>query len=356
VAVNPNTGRVYVTNRFTNQLHIVGPGAAHTTVPLGATGFAVAANPATNHVFIITISEGQATLQVRDGDSGDLITTLALGEEDANDGGQGLAVDPQTSRVYVASYETGILYMIADAGQAPLATPTATPIVDTTTATSTATPIDTATRTATVTAVATPIGGWPFQVYLPVVVFEPGATATPTTMPTWTGTVTKTATRTATRTRTTVPTVTPTASAIDWRIPDLLHVSLVPAQVGSGQMYWRLVRAIFQDEDESGGNHNVYYRVEDENGQALLGMGVCLGFPWSPNEDCSHLTEQRGAAYPDGYGADYPIWGTGWNPVNGPGPYSAWVSGPPSDRVIGMGMPLNIHVNFLLTFRRSIAP
>ena len=343
VAANSSNGRVYVSNRSQQKLHIIGPGASRTSVSLGGPGFGVAVNPATNHVFVVVIAGHEATLQIRDGDWGGLIASIPLGAEDDGDGGQGIAVDPVLSRVYVVSYETGVLTVIADAWAPTPPTPTATATATATatrTPTATLTPAPTATATSTPTFMPTPHGGWPYRSFLPLIVAEPPPPATATSTPTRTPTIT----------------ATPPVSDVDWRIPDFLHVSLVPASVSSGQIYWKLVRAIYQDETQSGGNHNVYYRLEDGDGQGLLGLYVCLGFPWQPYQDCSHYTEQRGGLYPAGYAVDLPIWGTGWNPANGPGPYSAWASGLPSDRVVGMGMPLNYHVNFLLTFRRALAP
>lgn len=347
VAANPQTGRVFVTNRVNNRLYLIGPGVARSSVDLGAPGYAVAVNPATNHVFVIVISGGQASVQARDGASGALIASMPIGPEDADNGGQGIAVDSVRHRIYVANYSAGVLMLIADATTTVPPTATATAIGPTTpsaTPTPTSTSSATATATSSPTFVPTPIGGWAAVSYLPIIVAESAPTATPTSSPT------------ATPTRTLTPTVTRTPEGLDWRIPSFLNVFLTPADVASGQVYWKLVRAVYQDETQSGGNHNVYYRLEDTDGQAILGLSVCLGFPWPPNQDCSHFTEQRGGVYPSGYGADYPIFGTGWNPIGGPGPYAAWVSGLPSDRVVGMGMPLNFHVNYLLTFRRAVAP
>ena len=46
-----------------------------------------------------------------------------------------------------------------------------------------------------------------------------------------------------------------------------------------------------------------------------------------------------------------------YNPgLGASGPYSAWAQGMPSDRVFGLGLPLKYHVNFLFTFRRTVAP
>jgi len=354
VAVNPTSGRVYVTNRAEQKLYLIAAGGNRTSVGLGGEGFAVAVNPTTNHVFVIVIVGGQATLQVRDGDAGSLIGSIALGAENPDEGGQAIAVNPSLNRVYIVNYSSGVLTVIADAALAPLptATPsqpagsTQTPLASATptdTPTVTPTPTETSTPTATATFIPTPIGGWPFRSYLPVIILDPAPAPT----------VTPTATQPPTVTAT--PTATTTVGDVDWRIPDFLHVALQPVAVESGGVYWKLVRAIYQDETQSGGNHNVYYRLEDGNGNSLLGLYVCIGFPWAPGYDCSHYSELH-SNYPAGYTADYPIWGTGWNPIHGPGPYSAWVGGLPSDRVTGMGMPLNYHVNYLLTFRRTVAP
>ena len=383
IAVNPASGRVYVTNQLQRKLYIIGPGSGRISVALDATPYAVAANPATGHVFMIVMSGVQAAVQVRSGETGDLIAVLPLGEDDPNDGGQGIAVDPTLSRVYVANYRQGIVSVIADGSGDITPIPTVS-VTQTSIPVATATSTATSTATPTSTPVATPPGGWYSRWLFPIIVVQathtPTATPSLTRTPPHTGTPSRTATATATitppatatlpssitatptfvmtHTHTPTPgTVTPrpTPVGVDWGIPDGLNVYMTGAGAQSGQAYWRLTRADFQDVDTSGGNHNVYYRLEDETGHSLMGIAVCLGFPWSPGQDCSHFTEIH-SNYPAGFGADYPIWGTGWNPVNGPGPYSGWVSGLPSDRVVGMGMPLNQHVNFLLTFRRAVAP
>jgi hypothetical protein len=42
-------------------------------------------------------------------------------------------------------------------------------------------------------------------------------------------------------------------------------------------------------------------------------------------------------------------------PENGEmGPYSAWVAGLASDKIIGLGMPNGMSVNFALTWQRTI--
>jgi YVTN family beta-propeller protein len=367
VAVHPTTGRAYIVNRdpANPRLFVRQPNGDLTHSTLPAPPVNVAVNPTTDHLFITLLNGSNLSLLVLDLPSLQTIATINLGAEDADEGGQGLAVDSVLNRVFVTRYQAGELVIIADplpttptatatrtatsVPPSPTATRTATPTTPplptftrtatptnlpptatptwTHTATATATPSPTNTATVTATFVATPIGGWPHRAALPIIVSEPPP---------------------ATPTRTATPTVTPTMGSLDWRIPDFLHVSLSPADVSSGQMYWRLVQAIYQDDTQSGGKHHVYYRVEDESGQGIVGVFVCLG--WADGQDCSRYTEPN--AY---FGANVAMWES-YNPALGAGPYFAWVNGLPSDRVMGLGLPLNHHVNFLLTFRRTVAP
>jgi hypothetical protein len=109
---------------------------------------------------------------------------------------------------------------------------------------------------------------------------------------------------------------------------------------GSGASpHWGLVEALFQsDEDnESGGNHNIYIEVLDESGDRIVGQEVVVS---NGVELWSIFTEDKP---PPEYAADYPMWGGNV--------YRVKVAGD-SDLVFNMRMPNNHHVNFLLTFRR----
>lgn len=361
VAVHPTTGRAYIVNHDTAnpRLFVREAGGALSSIALPAPPMNVAINPNTNHLFITLVtSGGDMSLLALDASSLQFVALLAIGAEDAGEGGQGLAVDTALNRVFLTRYQAGQLVMVADPG-AP-ATPTVLP---------TWSPTASATVTPAVspTFAPTPPGGWPQRVSLPVVIAEWQVQDPPTPTRTVTATATRsltpTRTATATRTHTPAPTHTPTATplvsptptgtpvTVDWQIPGFLNVGLTPASVTTGQVYWQLVRAIYQDDSQSGGNHGVYFRLEDEQQQSLLGFYVCLG--WPSGEDCSHFTEHHDN-YPAGYGADIPMWAS-YNPAYGPGPYSAWAASLASDRVTGLGLPLNHHVNFLLTFRRTVA-
>jgi hypothetical protein len=107
----------------------------------------------------------------------------------------------------------------------------------------------------------------------------------------------------------------------------------------SARPHWGLAEALFQsDEDnESGGNHNIYIEVLDESGERVVGQEVVVS---NGVESWSIFTEDKP---PPEYAANYPMWGGNV--------YSASVAGD-SDRVFNMRMPNNHHVNFLLTFRR----
>jgi len=236
----------------------------------------------------------------------------------------------------------------------PTATATATP---TPTETFTPTPTETATPTPTETATYTPTPT-PTDTTTPTATPTETATATATPTETFTPTPTKTFTPTPTETATPTPTATATpTSTTPTPTPTLvwdsrlngLGVQLVLATPQPGQTYWRLVRAIFQDVNESGGNHNVYFQALDDSWQPLAGEQACVA--WPDGEECvTTNTETDPTQW-----ANVPIWAD-YNPNLGQrGPYEAHMAGI-SDRVTGLGLPLKQHVSFLLTFQRRVAP
>jgi len=248
----------------------------------------------------------------------------------------------------------------------PTETATATPTETyTPTPTDTATPTPTETFTPTPTETATPTA-WAFQAYLPLIMkgwliwvpdtptptptatfHVPSPTLTSTPTPTWNvepGTPTPTPTATPTST---TPTPTPTL-VWDSRLNGL-GVQLVLATPQPGQTYWRLVRAIFQDVNESGGRHHVYFQALDDSWQPLAGEQACVA--WPDGEDCVITNTETDPTL----WANVPMWAD-YNPNLGQrGPYEAHMAGI-SDRVTGLGLPLKQHVSFLLTFQRRVAP
>lgn len=121
-----------------------------------------------------------------------------------------------------------------------------------------------------------------------------------------------------------------------------LNVRVEYAQVKPGETFWKLVRAEYQDMTKASGNHHMLYNLLDSNGKPVLVQRVFQG-----------LADIQADSFTDAFGrAKIPMWET-YNPDNGEsGPYSAWVASLPSDRVVGMGMPNGMSVNFVLTWQK----
>lgn len=147
------------------------------------------------------------------------------------------------------------------------------------------------------------------------------------------------------------PTVAPTAVERPQPARDLdprlapMGVVVQPIGVRPGQQYWRLVKAYWQNKEESGNDHTIYINVLDENGARIVGQLVEIR--WSEGA----LTVRTEDKPPYEYAANFPMYGT-------LGSYSVSIPGLPSDTVVGMGMGtveqphFTIHTNFLLTFQR----
>lgn len=141
---------------------------------------------------------------------------------------------------------------------------------------------------------------------------------------------------------------TPDDPSVIWdsRLPGL-NVSLEPATVSAGSLYWKLIRADyhdpFQHSGDFGSDHNMYYVVTNENGARVAGQKVWQSWP---DDAASTQTNSNGIA-------DIPMWAN-YFPEQGPGPYSGYVDGLPSDVVRGMGLPANNHVSFILYFQKTV--
>lgn len=123
-----------------------------------------------------------------------------------------------------------------------------------------------------------------------------------------------------------------------------LNVRVLGAMVPSGYPYWRLVRAEYQDPSEATGTHLISYSVLDEKGRPVPGQRV---FQAWPEDQIESRTDHSG-------NANMPI-SASYSPEQGEsGPYSAWVDGLPSDRVAGLGLPVNRRVNFSLTWQKAV--
>lgn len=132
------------------------------------------------------------------------------------------------------------------------------------------------------------------------------------------------------------------ASPLDPRLA-ALNVRVEPAQAKTGESYWKLLRAEYQDPTQSNGNHHMLYLLLDDKGKPVLVQRVFQG-----------LANIQADSFTDAFGrAKIPMW-ENYNPeIGDTGPYSAWVAGLPSDKVIGLGMPNGMSVNFVLTWQKT---
>ncbi|MCL4488987.1 MAG: hypothetical protein M1570_12770 [Chloroflexi bacterium] len=108
---------------------------------------------------------------------------------------------------------------------------------------------------------------------------------------------------------------------------------------------WKLVSAQYQDETQSGGNHNIYFAVKDGAGNPVAGA-TCV-VDWVGRESSDHPTTMR---TDPGGAANFPMYANLDLTLKN-GPYFAYIGDQSqSDVLYGMGLPEQRHVNFLLTF------
>lgn len=153
----------------------------------------------------------------------------------------------------------------------------------------------------------------------------------------------------------------PTTVEVDPRLAPM-HVTLQPLHVPSGQAYWKIISVKYQDTTESDNNHNIYYTALDENGIPAPGIPIFMDWQGRPSDDipASVSTDGNGAGNQAMYHG--PV---GWRPENGPGPYTAWIGDPdyrgnsptkiPGEKLVGCGLPMNFHVNYVVTWKKVIA-
>ncbi len=146
------------------------------------------------------------------------------------------------------------------------------------------------------------------------------------------------------------PTATPQPKALVPRELDprlsALNVQIAePGGVKPGQWYWRLVKARWENAQESGNDHTIYIEVLDENGGRMIGQPVEVRW------ESGSLTVMTEDKPPQEYPANFPMYNT-------LGSYAVNVAGLPSDTVVGLGMGtpeqpnFTIHTNFFLSFRK----
>lgn len=103
-AVNPATGRLYVThgNGGPNIVTVIdtATNSVVTTIPVGVGPFGVAVNPATNRIYVA--NNRSHTVSVIDGGTNAVVTTIPLA------GPLSVTIDPTTDRVYVTTAGTNV--------------------------------------------------------------------------------------------------------------------------------------------------------------------------------------------------------------------------------------------------------
>lgn len=133
------------------------------------------------------------------------------------------------------------------------------------------------------------------------------------------------------------------ASTLEWdsRL-DALGVALVPAEDCEAGC-WKLITARYEDDQQSGGNHNIYARLYNESGDMIAGV------PWVVSWPDGNVTIYSKA--PPEW-ADFPIFAC-YLPDTQRGAYSAYAGDDPtrSDVVQNMGLPACYHVNFRLEWQ-----
>jgi hypothetical protein len=124
---------------------------------------------------------------------------------------------------------------------------------------------------------------------------------------------------------------------------DILKVKILPAPDVARVPYWRVTEATYEAWQEAGGRHHVYVRLLDENGQDVDGA---ITVSW-PDGQVEVKTEHKPPEDP------YSKWSINF-PMYGPaGSYNVAVSGV-SETVKGVGMPGKEHVNYMITFQRTL--
>jgi YVTN family beta-propeller protein len=105
VAVNPSTNRIYVTSAGAVSVIDGTTNEVIDTVDVGGSPIDVAVNPDTNRIYVGTITEVQETFRsavsVIDGTTNQVIDTFDLGSGVAGVSGVAVAVNPSTNRIYV---------------------------------------------------------------------------------------------------------------------------------------------------------------------------------------------------------------------------------------------------------------
>ncbi len=125
-ALVPGGGKIFLTNRLTGQLFAFNCfDSTETTTCYPAqtmqlpSAYSVAYNPYSYHLFVVGETSGGEVLYVIDTRTYQIVQTIALGTANQDEGGQGIAINLTTERVYVSNYVDGTLNIIQDTSDTP---------------------------------------------------------------------------------------------------------------------------------------------------------------------------------------------------------------------------------------------
>jgi hypothetical protein len=112
--------------------------------------------------------------------------------------------------------------------------------------------------------------------------------------------------------------------------------------------HWQLTSCVYQDETQSGGNHNMYFVIVDEH----YAPATVMAYQSWPDP-----VESPVGQLAIGGQTNFGLYGGPFYPDQGQtGPYCGYVeSEKTSDKVCGMGLPANRHVNYILTFQKKVS-
>ena len=107
IAANPNTGKIYVANEFSNTVSIIDETTdkIQATIKVGSFPYGIDVNPLNNRVYVA--NRGSNTISVIDGS-----TNLKMADVHVGNSPIDVAVNPSSSLVYVTNIESGTVSII----------------------------------------------------------------------------------------------------------------------------------------------------------------------------------------------------------------------------------------------------
>jgi hypothetical protein len=129
-------------------------------------------------------------------------------------------------------------------------------------------------------------------------------------------------------------------------------VRIIPASVGHGQKYWRVIKVKLEGLGESGNDHTIYINAIDENCHRVAGIQARLIGEFSGLDE---KIDEKADGDPCNCDFSYPMFGDAYG--------ASVFDSNASESVAGMcmcGIPNvlkgHAHVNFRITFQRLVNP